>query len=77
VASEQPPPTGPPPGATGVDPKEGFGCFVLILVFLICSAAAAIFRSASAGGEMWAGLAVCALAAMGYGIVYLGVKYHS
>jgi hypothetical protein len=77
VASEQPPPPGPQPGATGSDPKEGFGCFVLILVFLICGAAVAIFESAGAGGALWAGLAVCALAAMGYGIVYLGVKYHS
>jgi hypothetical protein len=36
-----------------------------------------MFEFAGAAGAMWAALGVCALSAMGFGIVYLGVKYHS
>jgi hypothetical protein len=74
----EPPSQSSPTGPTaGVNPKEGFGCFALVVVALICGAAGTMFQGAGAGGAIWAGLGVCALAAMGFGIVYLGVKYHS
>ena len=75
--SEPPSQSAPSAPSNGVDPKEGFGCFALVVVSLICGAAGTMFQGAGPGGALWAGLGVCALAAMGLGIVYLGVKYHA
>jgi hypothetical protein len=58
------------------DSREGFGCFVIVLVLLICGAAGTMFAAAGPGGAPWAALGVWALSAMGLGIVYFGVKYH-
>jgi hypothetical protein len=62
---------------TGIDPMRGIGCLSLVVVFLICVTAGAIFDSAGPDGVVWASVAVAALSAMGLGIVYALAKYRS
>ena len=73
----EPPPSGPTAPPDGVDPKEGFGCFALVLASLVCGAAGAMFQGAGPGGAGVGRPRGVRLAAMGLGIVYLGVKYHA
>ena len=55
------------------NPGDDFGCLVLLVAFLVCSAVPGIFAVGNPG--VWGGMAALALAAFGVGVVWITAHY--
>jgi len=74
MADEEKPAPAPPP-ASSDDAQTSYGCFSIVLLIIITGAMYKLFELAGPSGALGAGVASFGLAGLGFGILYLGVKY--
>ena len=74
MADEQKP-AAPPSIIPAASDRESYGCFSLVLLIIISGGMYKLFELAGPSGALGAGIASFGLAALGFSILYLGVKY--